>query len=140
MEIRNPMVSDKLKELEVTRAKLAALEESVALELKIELAALPARFGFANAADFIAAVRAASGKRRGRKSSSAKPTPAKRRKRAVITDDIRASVKKLVEDEKTGAEIAATLKISLPSVQNIKKALGLVGKSKTGRRPKPSKS
>lgn len=111
----------------------------MAPELKIELAALPARLGFASAADFIAAVQAASGKRRGRKPSSAKPSPAKRRKRAVITDDTRASVKKLVEDGKTGAEIAAALKISLPSVQNIKKALGLVGKSKTGRQPKASK-
>jgi DNA-binding CsgD family transcriptional regulator len=44
----------------------------------------------------------------------------------VITDETRASVKKLAESGKTGAQIAKTLKISLPSVQNIKKALGLV--------------
>ncbi len=48
----------------------------------------------------------------------------------MITDDTRAEVKKLVEAEKTGAEIAKALKISLPSVQNIKKALGLVRKQK----------
>jgi hypothetical protein len=35
-------------------------------------------------------------------------------------------VKRLVESGKTGAQIARTLRISLPSVQNIKKALGLV--------------
>jgi DNA-binding CsgD family transcriptional regulator len=35
-------------------------------------------------------------------------------------------VKKLVGAGKTGSEIAKSLGISLPSVQNIKKALGLV--------------
>jgi len=50
----------------------------------------------------------------------------KRRKRAVITDQTRAEVKKLVESGKTGSQIAKTLGISLPSVQNIKKAIGLV--------------
>ena len=38
----------------------------------------------------------------------------------------KTEVKKLVEAKKTGAEIAKALGISLPSVQNIKKALGLV--------------
>jgi hypothetical protein len=50
----------------------------------------------------------------------------KRRKRSVITDETRSSVKKLVEGGKTGSQIAKALGISLPSVQNIKKALGLV--------------
>jgi hypothetical protein len=51
---------------------------------------------------------------------------AKRRRRAVITDETRSSVKKLVGSGKTGTQIAKALGISLPSVQNIKKALGLV--------------
>lgn len=46
----------------------------------------------------------------------------------MITDETRAQLKKLVEAGKTGSEIAKSLKISLPSVQNIKKALGLVKK------------
>ena len=49
-----------------------------------------------------------------------------RRRRAKITNETRTQVKKLVEAGKTGAEIAKTVGISLPSVQNIKKALGLV--------------
>jgi hypothetical protein len=53
-------------------------------------------------------------------------TKVKRRKRSVITDDTRTSVKKMVEAGKTGSQIAKSLGISLPSVQNIKKALGLV--------------
>ncbi len=138
------MVTDKIKELETTRAKLAALEKSVAAELRSELVALPARYGFDNLAAFIAAVQTASGKRRGRKpgsgkSAAKKPAARKRRKRAVITDETRANVKKLAESGKTGGEIAKAVGISLPSVQNIKKALGLVGKSKPGRKAKPTK-
>lgn len=128
------MVTDKLKELEATRAKLASLEESIQSELHKELAQLPGKYGFASADDFVDAVRAATGVSRGRRgrkarSAGAKKSPArKRRTRAVITEETRAQVKKLVEAGKTGGEIAKTLSISLPSVQNIKKALGLVKK------------
>ena len=138
------MVTDKLKELEAARAKLATLEQSIADELNKELAALPARYGFASTSEFVSAVNAATGgggpgrrgRRRGRPPGSAAKTAGatakgggrKRRTRAVITDETRAQVKKLVDAGKTGAEIAQTLKISVPSVQNIKKALGLVKK------------
>ena len=123
------MLSDKLKELEATRTRLAELEKSVAAERDKELAGLPARYGFESADAFIAAVREAGRKRRGRKPGSAaalKAPAGKRRKRAKVTDETRAEVKKLVGQEKTGKEIAQTLGISLPTVQNIKKALGLV--------------
>jgi len=125
------MVTNKLKELEATRAKLANLEQAIASELRSELAALPAQYGFATAKEFAAAILSASGARRGRKpksASAAASTGGKRRRRAVITDETRASVKKMVEAGKTGSEIAKSLSISLPSVQNIKKALGLVKK------------
>jgi len=131
------MVTDKLKALEAARAKLASLEQSIQSELHRELAKLPAKYGFTNADDFIAAVRAATGgkkARRGRPAKAAAPKggrggPGKRRRsRAVITDETRAEVKKLAEAGKTGAEIAKAVGISLPSVQNIKKALGLVKK------------
>ena len=131
------MVTDKLKELEAARAKLASLEQSLAAQLNKELAALPAKYGFDSVDAFLAAVKAAGGGRvrRGRKAGSAgkagstgKPggPGKKRRRRAVITDETRANVKKLVAAGKTGGEIAKELNISLPSVQNIKKALGLV--------------
>ena len=54
----------------------------------------------------------------------------KRRKRSVITEEIKAKVKALLAQEKTGAEVAKVIGISLPSVQNIKKELGLVKKRK----------
>ena len=124
------MVTDKLKELDAARAKLASLEQSIADELNKELAALPAKYGFATTKAFLSAVRAAGGGRRGKakKGKAAKGGGRRRRSRAVITDETRAQVKKLVDAGKTGTEIAAALKISVPSVQNIKKALGLVKK------------
>jgi DNA-binding NarL/FixJ family response regulator len=128
------MVTEKMKELEATKAKLAKLEQSVADELNKELAALPASYGFDSAAAFCDAVYAAAGGSRGRGKKSVSGGAAaggkKRRKRSVITDDTRAEVKKLVAAGKTGAEIAEAVGISLPSVQNIKKALGLVKERK----------
>ena len=57
---------------------------------------------------------------------SKKTAAAKIPKRAVITDAIRARIKKLLQAGKSGAAIAKAVGISLPSVQNIKKAFGLV--------------
>jgi DNA-binding NarL/FixJ family response regulator len=125
------MITDKLRKIATMRAKLAALEKSTAVERARELAALPGRYGFQNVRAFIKAVRAAaSGKsRRGR--SLVRPTGEKKKhKRATITDQTRAAVKKMTEEGKTGKEIAKAVRISLPSVQNVKAALGLVKKRK----------
>jgi DNA-binding CsgD family transcriptional regulator len=125
------MLPKKIKKLVAARAKLASLEQAIANEMNKELAGLPSKYGFGDVAQFLAAVKAAAGKKRGRPRRAAKAAPAtgrKRRRRAVITDATRGELKKLVEAGKTGAEIAKALKISLPSVQNIKKALGLVKK------------
>jgi DNA-binding CsgD family transcriptional regulator len=122
------MVSQQIKQLEATKAKVLALEKSIAARLHKELAALPGQFGFDSVAAFAKAVKAAAagtGARKG-KAKGRKPAGAKRRKRSVITDATRAEVKKLVEAGKTGGQIAREIGISLPSVQNIKKALGLV--------------
>ena len=124
------MVTKQIRELEVTKAKIAALEKSIAKRLSKELATLHEKYGFGSLGEFIRALKGASGsgsRRKGRRGRPAKATDkVKRRRRAVITDETRASVKKLVEAGKTGSQIAKALGISLPSVQNIKKALGLV--------------
>ncbi len=124
------MVTNQIKELEVTKAKMAALEKSIARRLHKELATLHKKYGFASLVEFIKALKEASGSGPRRKGHRGRPTKAtdrvKRRKRAVITDETRTNVKKLVETGKTGSQIAKSLGISLPSVQNIKKALGLV--------------
>lgn len=124
------MISEHIKELETARNRVAELEKAVAAQMTAELAGLPAKYGFADLNGLIAALKAAAGV--GRKARKAKAAPVagaalgSRRKRATITDATRAEVKTMVEAGKTGAEIAAALGISPPSVQNIKKALGLV--------------
>lgn len=125
------MLADKIKELAAVKAQAAALEIEISEGLNKTLAGLPAYYGFDSVKSFIAAVRRASRSgKRGRGSKSASKSDKTKRTRAKITDEIRAIVKKMVEDKKTGSAIAKTLGISIPSVQNIKKALGLVGKRK----------
>jgi hypothetical protein len=123
------MVTKQIKELESTKAKLVALEKAIAKRLQKELSTLHDKYGFPSLGEFLKALRLAatpgSSGSAGR-GKAVKAAGAKRRKRAVITDETRASVKKLVEAGKTGSQIAKTLGISLPSVQNIKKAHGLV--------------
>lgn len=114
-----------------TYAKLQALKQQVAsLEAQLtknnhQLLALPGKFGFKSMDAFIGALRAASG---GKSAAPAKAAQSSsgRKPRAKITPETKAKVKELVKAEKTGAEIAQALNISLPSVQNIKKELGLV--------------
>ncbi|MFM7749879.1 MAG: helix-turn-helix domain-containing protein [Opitutaceae bacterium] len=131
------MLLNKLNQLKAARAKVASLEKSIETKLNRELAALPEKYGFESASDLAEAIVAAAGKgaarpagkRRGRKPAKAKAAGGgRRRKRAKITDETREQVKKMVAEGKTGTEIAKTVGISLPSVQNIKKAAGLVNK------------
>jgi hypothetical protein len=125
------MVTTKIKQLDAVRAKLAHLEKTVETELRQELAVLHKQYGFADVKSFFKAVRAAVGggiERARRKVGRPKKAAAalKTRKRAKITAAIRARVKKLVKAGKSGSKIAKAVGISLPSVQNIKKAAGLV--------------
>jgi hypothetical protein len=123
------MVTKQIKELEVTKAKIISLEKSIAKRLHKELSSLHEKYGFSSIDDFVKALKgtfSGGSSRKGARAKVAKVSGAKRRKRAVITDETRATVKKLVESGKTGSQIAKSLGISLPSVQNIKKAQGLV--------------
>lgn len=118
-------MANTLKALEAAKAKIAAkiaaIEKSISDQRSKELADLPAKHGFSDVKSFIRAVKAAAG------GGSVKVAGGKKRRtRAVITDETRSEVKKQVEAGKTGSAIAKSLGISLPSVQNIKKALGLV--------------
>jgi|JI10StandDraft_1071094.scaffolds.fasta_scaffold307691_2 DNA-binding NarL/FixJ family response regulator len=117
---------DKINQLVAAKAKLAEMEQTISAERTTALANLPSDYGFSDLNAFIKALKAAQ-KDGGRRKAKSKPAakPAKRT-RAKITEETKAQVKALVDEGKTGAEIAKALKISLPSVQNIKKALGLV--------------
>jgi hypothetical protein len=131
------MINPTIKELAKTRAKVAQLEQA----LTKELASLPATYGFDSLKAFIAAINDAAN---GTSRPARKPvegTARRARKRATITDATRAQLRQLVKAGKTGSQIAKALGISLPSVQNIKKALGLVRSSeKAAVRPKAKRA
>jgi hypothetical protein len=121
------MISNKVKALEALKQRAALLEQQVANERARKLAALPKEYGFASADDFIDALIEATGVRVRRSFRGGRAVGKHgRHPRTTITDAIRRQVKKLAEAGKTGREIAEAVDISLPSVQNIKKALGLV--------------
>ena len=110
------MVTNKLQRLREYQRQMAKIEKELA-RFNAKLAALPAKYGFKSMSDFIEALRAAGPGVA--KSSGRKP-------RAKITPETKQKVKAMVNDGKTGGQIAKSLNISLPSVQNIKKELGLV--------------
>lgn len=130
-------VAEKIAQLAELRAQIAEMEESVEETRHQELGELPERYGFDSLNAFLKAVRVAASspnvrtkkrKKGGSGGGKSSPAPKPRRTRVAITDEIRANVKALVNDGKTGAEIAKATGISLASVQNVKRALGLVGK------------
>jgi hypothetical protein len=123
------MVTQKLKLLNSTRAKVAKLERIVAVELSRELAALPRKYGFASVQHFITALRNSVDRKMvsaGNKLPGNHNGHDGRKPRASITVDTKAKVKRLVATGKTGIEIAKALNVSVPSVYNIKKELGLL--------------
>ncbi|WP_438483263.1 helix-turn-helix domain-containing protein [Oleiharenicola lentus] len=119
------MGKNKFLELETLKKQVASLEKQL-IKRQRKLLALPGKFGFKTVGDFVNAIQSA-GKAAGGAFQKAQASSGKRT-RAKITPEIKAQVKSLVHDGKTGAEIASKLGISVPSVANIKKELGLVKK------------
>lgn len=129
--------TDQLAKIEKAKAEIAAAEAKLAADRVAALAKLPSDYGFDDVNVFIKAVKDAHGSgakaaKPGRKARAAgtsepkAPKAGKGGKRAKITDEIKAQVKAMAEAGKTGQEIAKALGISPPSVQNIKKAFGMV--------------
>jgi hypothetical protein len=119
------MLYPNIMKLTEAKAAVEALERSIAKDL----AGLPSDYGFASMEEFIVAVKAAG---RGKHRGPGRPTVDKVRRRAKITEGTRKKVGKLVKAGKSGSQIAKTLRISLPSVQNIKKTKGFKVDSKRG--------
>ena len=125
------MPSELAKAVETAKNTLARLTLQLQNSRK-GLGVLYRKYGFSNNAEFIKELRNSfdtpMSKRKGAAAKSAiKPASTKKRqKRTRITPEIKAAVKAAVKAGKTGAAIAKSLKISVPSVHNIKKELGLV--------------
>jgi DNA-binding NarL/FixJ family response regulator len=114
------MVTSKLRALQKYEQKVEALRRAID-KYRRDLRTLPGQHGFGSMAAFIKELRRAEKTAGGKRSGG-------RRKRAKITPEIKQKVKALVAAGKTGLKIAGQLGISLPSVQNIKRELGLVKK------------
>lgn len=122
------MDTHKLRELAKYQQKVAVLEKELS-KLNRRLLALPGKFGFKSVDELIAALRQAQTGGTPSARGTVKGT-GRRKQRAVITPEMKQKVKAMAEAGKTGAEIAKAVGISLPSVQNVKKAMGLVKKRK----------
>ena len=118
------MVTDKIKQLAEYQQRVDRLKKTVAGQIKQALASLHTKYGFESPQDLIKAIKESAGGKRAARGP--KPAGTRKRKRAKITPEIKQKLKSQVEAGKTGTEIAKALGISLPSVQNIKKELGLV--------------
>lgn len=120
------MGQNQFVELQMLRKQIAKLEKGVVKQQK-KLLALPAKFGFRTIGDFVDALKSAASAA-GSTFETARVSGSRRR--AKITPEVKAQVKALVGEGKKAGEIAAKLGISVPSVANIKKELGLVKKRK----------
>ncbi len=117
------MVTDKLQKLRQYQREMAKIEKELS-KFNAKLNSLPGKYGFKSMNAFIDALRAAS--KGGSAAPAAAGRPSMRKPRVEITAEMKAKVKALANDGKTGAQIAKAVNISIPSVQNIKKELGLV--------------
>ena len=116
------MIAEKIQKLKDIEAQAAQLKKAIEKARAAELASLPAKYDYDSVEEFIRAVRKAYGKKHRRKSGGRKSSG----RRAKITDAIRGELKLLVGQGLPGHTIAKKLGISVPSVHNIKKELGLV--------------
>jgi len=132
------MISNTLKAIEATKAKLASLEKKAAAEQRKRIVNLHKDVGFETREDLIAALQALGGapkKKRGRKARKtarkaakkavAKKGAKKRAKRTVITDALRKNIISALKAGDKGTAVAKKFGISVPSLHNIKKAAGL---------------
>ncbi len=108
------MVTDKIQQIETFKKRITALEKQV----EKQLSELHIKYGFSTVDDFVAAVKNVNSKDPGKNSGC-------KRNRTIITPALKQKVVEALKAGRTGEEVAETSGISLPSVYNIKKAVGL---------------
>jgi transposase len=142
------MLSNKFQEIEQYKAKLAQMEKAVLAEREAQLKRLHLDLGFASQADLIQALRkagsapapkaAAKAAPKAKKKKAAAAPKKQRRKRAKVTEEMRKQIAEALAAGGKGAEVAAKFDVSVPTVNNIKKAAGLVKKRAKAAAPAPA--
>lgn len=130
------MLFKRMQELASQKAKLVELENAVLAERESQLLRLHSDLGYETRAELIKALQSlkTKGPKRGRKKVRGKAkakaaAPAKKKRtRAKITPEIRDGIIEAVKAGGTGAAVAKKFGVSLPTVQNIKRAAGLTRK------------
>jgi len=127
---------EKLEKLQKAEAQLVQLREEFEKERRQQLDQLHVTLGFASREELIQALQALGG-RRGRPKSSSSHGPAgdapaggRTSKRARITPEMQAGILKALRAGERGVAVAARFGISGLSLHKIKKAAGLVRRSK----------
>ena len=125
-----------LEKLQKAEAQVLALREEFEKERRQQLEQLHSTLGFASREELIQALQALAGSRgRGRPRASSGPAgeaPAGGRasKRARITPEMQAGILKALRAGERGVAVAARFGIAGLSLHKIKKAAGLVRRSK----------
>lgn len=107
-------IAEKNAEIANLEAQAVAAREAAAKDQNDKINALPAHFGVENLDAVMKLIRKSQKGVVGRKS------------RSKVTDEIRARVIELSKEGKTGSEVSKTVGLSLPTIQAIRKAGGLV--------------
>lgn len=120
-----------LTALQQAEAQVEALRKKVGKERSGRLKTLHLSFGFDSRDELIEALSELGASRGpGRppaaSRSAAAPGARKKRKRARITPEMKVDIIKAIKDGSSGLAVAKRFSISSQSVQNIKKAAGLV--------------
>ena len=120
-----PMLTSQLKELAKAKAKVVDLESAISKNRKKQLEKLHADLGFDSRESLISALRSL-GKGGGARARASKPRGKKgRHKRTTITPELRTKIEAAVRAGGKGIAVAKKFDVSLPTVQNIKRAAGL---------------
>lgn len=121
-----PMLNKKLKEIAQYKAKIAALEKAILAERQSKLKKLQDDLGFDSSVDLIKALRsldAGAPKSSGKAKAGAAKKP--RRKRALVTAEMREGIAAALREGGKAAAVAKQFDVSVPTVQNVKRAAGL---------------
>ncbi|MBL4574537.1 MAG: hypothetical protein JKY51_00365 [Opitutaceae bacterium] len=131
------MLSSSIKEIARYKSKIASLEKKIEAEQK-KLISLHTKLGYSSRAGLIKALMdlGPSGKaspkaaKKSGKKISKSTSSSGRKKRTTITPALRASIVKALKSGEKGLKVAKDFAVSIPTIQNIKIAAGLIKKRK----------